>query len=308
MQFEFHARIQNQAWRLDESTGFLRCTATVLCVGVMAYDPPELPGAPPPQHGPQLLICTTPEALADPGALASLEGVPAVVGHIWQTVGSVEHSCGNTAGAPRLEGEHVVIDVLVTDAETVRRIMLPDNDPAKLSDISGGYDAVIEFAPGVTTSGEPFDGTFTRIRYNHLAIIPPGTGRGGPSVRIINRKGAHMPEFTRVKLNSGAYVRVQNEDLPALEADQKEAAKAPDASKLQDLLDKLAALNPQLEALQKEKETLVGQLQALQEQLQAAMDPGNVETAAQNLAQERDERSEERRVGKECRSRWSPYH
>ena len=26
------------------------------------------------------------------------------------------------------------------------------------------------------------------------------------------------------------------------------------------------------------------------------------------LALERDPRSEERRVGKECRSRWSPYH
>ena len=27
-----------------------------------------------------------------------------------------------------------------------------------------------------------------------------------------------------------------------------------------------------------------------------------------NLSKQLDERSEERRVGKECRSRWSPYH
>ena len=27
-----------------------------------------------------------------------------------------------------------------------------------------------------------------------------------------------------------------------------------------------------------------------------------------NISQEVDNRSEERRVGKECRSRWSPYH
>ena len=32
----------------------------------------------------------------------------------------------------------------------------------------------------------------------------------------------------------------------------------------------------------------------------------NLEIALDNLAQ--DQRSEERRVGKECRSRWSPYH
>ena len=30
--------------------------------------------------------------------------------------------------------------------------------------------------------------------------------------------------------------------------------------------------------------------------------------AAENAMQQRRKRSEERRVGKECRSRWSPYH
>ena len=30
--------------------------------------------------------------------------------------------------------------------------------------------------------------------------------------------------------------------------------------------------------------------------------------AAETLEAEAQERSEERRVGKECRSRWSPYH
>ena len=30
--------------------------------------------------------------------------------------------------------------------------------------------------------------------------------------------------------------------------------------------------------------------------------------AVKNFAKEVDDRSEERRVGKECRSRWSPYH
>ena len=38
---------------------------------------------------------------------------------------------------------------------------------------------------------------------------------------------------------------------------------------------------------------------------------GNFEQAEKNLAEAREQmakRSEERRVGKECRSRWSPYH
>src|SRR2546422_11129209 len=33
-----------------------------------------------------------------------------------------------------------------------------------------------------------------------------------------------------------------------------------------------------------------------------------VQSEGRNLAAQPDPRSEERRVGKECRSRWSPYH
>ena len=36
--------------------------------------------------------------------------------------------------------------------------------------------------------------------------------------------------------------------------------------------------------------------------------PGNLTLAAKSRTGTGGERSEERRVGKECRSRWSPYH
>ena len=39
-----------------------------------------------------------------------------------------------------------------------------------------------------------------------------------------------------------------------------------------------------------------------------AMSGGNRAGAAGNEGSEEEDRSEERRVGKECRSRWSPYH
>ena len=35
---------------------------------------------------------------------------------------------------------------------------------------------------------------------------------------------------------------------------------------------------------------------------------GNTEGVAENTEKVLSSRSEERRVGKECRSRWSPYH
>src|SRR2546425_12220717 len=41
---------------------------------------------------------------------------------------------------------------------------------------------------------------------------------------------------------------------------------------------------------------------------QKAAEPAPVNTTQQESASVSDPRSEERRVGKECRSRWSPYH
>ena len=47
---------------------------------------------------------------------------------------------------------------------------------------------------------------------------------------------------------------------------------------------------------------------AVAEALAAAHDAASAEAMEQVRAVAADNRSEERRVGKECRSRWSPYH
>ena len=57
----------------------------------------------------------------------------------------------------------------------------------------------------------------------------------------------------------------------------------------------LEALEPATRALDESQAAAERALGAAQAAIQAALD-------------RRDERSEERRVGKECRSRWSPYH
>ena len=58
-----------------------------------------------------------------------------------------------------------------------------------------------------------------------------------------------------------------------------------------------------------ELKTPVGALALLAETMEeAADDPEAVRRFAGRMRQEASRRSEERRVGKECRSRWSPYH
>ena len=58
-----------------------------------------------------------------------------------------------------------------------------------------------------------------------------------------------------------------------------------------------------------DEEQLLKKLQMLVEQAPGKQPPKNIQIFNVNVAHRLlAERSEERRVGKECRSRWSPYH
>lgn len=284
------ARVVNQQWRLDESTGFLRCTVAVLRVDVLRYLPEELEGAPAPGGDGFVRVFVPAEELAAPESVKSLEGMPATVGHIWQDVGTVGASCGNIAGTPVYRDETLFADVLVVDPETVRRIMLPVGDPERLEEISSAYDANVEWTPGIDGAGNPYHGVFRQIRYNHLAILPQGTGRAGSSVRILNnRKGAEMPT-TQIRLRAtGRTIRVENEDVAAVEELDTKAANAADPAKIQETLDQLAEVNRQMAELGKQKSELEGQVAALQDQLNAAMNPEGIEKAAEEMTEERED-------------------
>src|SRR5690606_24413474 len=106
--------------------------------------------------------------------------------------------------------------------EAVRRVMLPENDPNRLQEISSAGDWLVVFEPGTAPDGQAYDGYFVKLRYNHSALLPPGAGRAGASVRIINEREAPKMDFTRVQIRNkktGAVraVRVANEDVAELE-------------------------------------------------------------------------------------------
>lgn len=286
-------RVKNNEWRYDPETGFLRCTVIVLKSGVMEYVAGELPGMP---EGLQVArVYVSPEELSMPESVITLEGMPAVVGHVWQSTGTRNTGCGNVAGAPYVVGEEVVelyCDVLVTDPEAVRRIMLADGDEEKLVEISSAFDARVTWIPGIA-AGISHDGTFQEISYNHIALLPIGCGRAGETVRIINQKDEGKMEFTRIKVRNGTTVRVANEDVPALEADMKatdeEVKKTVDPAKLQETLDALKAAKDERDAAQKKIDELEGSVEALRSQLEDALSDTTVEAAAEQMSAEKDE-------------------
>lgn len=291
------SRIQNNTWRYDPETGFLRCTASILCAGVMTYQRDELESSNPPEGLAELRVYVSPEELADPEGIATLEGMPAVIGHTWQTSAGLS-DCGSISGAPYIQNDHLIADILLKQPEAVRRVMLPAGDPQRLEEISSAGDWGIIWEPGVSPDGEAYDGYFVKLRYNHVALLPPGAGRAGASVRIINEKEAPKMEFTRVQIRNtktgkSRVVRVANEDAPILEeamADTEEvinAAITPD--QLQAALDELTTLKEETKVKTDRIAELEGMIQTYKDQLDAALSTDAVEAAAEEMAIENEE-------------------
>lgn len=298
------ARIQNNAWRYDPNTGFLRCTASILCAGVMVYQRSELESSNPPAGLEELRVYVSPEELSDPEGMATLEGMPAVIGHTWQTSAGLS-DCGSISGAPCIESidgvPHLIAGILLKEPEAVRRVMLPPSDPQRLEEISSAGDWGIVWEPGISPDGEAYDGYFVKLRYNHVALLPPGAGRAGASVRIINEKEAPKMEFTRVQIRnkkSGQTrsVRVANEDVPMLEetmSDNEEIVNAAiTPEQLQAALDELATLRGETEEKNKRIAELEGMIQSYKDQLDSALSTDAVAAAAEEMAVENQEACE----------------
>lgn len=113
-----------------------------------------------------------------PDALRSFMLKPVTVGHppggvsasTWKdlAVGSV--------GLPTQDGDHVRADLLITAPDAINQIQ------RGTVELSCGYDCELDFTPGVTDDGQPYDGVMRKIRGNHVAIVPEG--RCGPSCKI----------------------------------------------------------------------------------------------------------------------------
>src|SRR3712207_2843286 len=78
------------------------------------------------------------------------------------------------------------------------------------------------------------------------------------------------------------------------------------SQELQQQQEELRRTNAELEAQAKTLKASEEALKEQQEELQQVNE--ELEEKASLLAEQNKKRSEERRVGKECRSRWSPYH
>jgi len=91
-----------------------------------------------------------------PESLATLEGKPVIIGtpgadsqHVWQDARiTPENTVGSVAGTPRREGDDIIADFIITDADTIEKIK-----NGELCEVSAAYRSVIdEAAPAFSTN------------------------------------------------------------------------------------------------------------------------------------------------------------
>lgn len=280
------------AWEVT-SAGALRCRARVLAVGVMQYADAEL-GALADGSGVGGML-VTPDSLGELRSLRSLEGAPVLIDqHLWQSPFGEQRDAavGYVVGSPLVELPYLLADLLITDASAIDKIKT-----RQVTDVSSAYDA-----EGIAEMGEydgqRYVGRQTQIRYNHVVLLPPGGGRGGQDVRILNiqpslrePQEAAMADPIRVRLHNGATLHVNNEDdAKAVESLDRQAAQgAVDAASVEALSGQLDTLKASQTQAEGEVARLTGELQAVKEQLAAATAPDAIEQAAQVLVHERED-------------------
>lgn len=290
------------AWEVDDN-GFLRVKTRVMSVGVMVYTREELGGSVPPElRGESAIrLLVAPDVLAEPRALRTLEGMPVTAGsHVWQSAGGEGGSAtvGSIAGSPAVEGPYLVADMVLTVPAAVSAVT-----GRQLAELSAAYDMDIVWEPG-EYDGQLYHGRQTRLRYNHTALLPPGQGRAGRDVRVLNhdkfKEEKPMPEnangaLTLVSLPGGVRVRVANEDAARVAdavENAEETAKTETTSafnqQVTDLAEQMKAAQEARQAAEAKVKELEGQLAEMQAQLQAALSPESMEQKAAEMQEERD--------------------
>jgi len=125
-----------------------------------------------------------PEEVFDPESIHSLFEAPITVGHppggYVTPINYTSVTKGQTSSDIVPEDQKFLSgSALIQDGDTLQKVLSRD-----LGEFSPGYGSVLDPTPGTTPDGEPYDVVQRKIRYHHVALLPPGSGRQGSDVAL----------------------------------------------------------------------------------------------------------------------------
>lgn len=163
------------------------------------------------------------ETVFSDASMATFAHKPVTLDHPRDDVGPANYrqlARGFTGGEVKRDGEYLVVPLMLTDADTIAAV-----EQGKRG-LSAGYSVEIDMTPGVTDSGEAFDGQMVGvIEGNHVAVV------GNP------RAGTFIGDSFPTTQEEGPQVTTKTitfDGLPLLVTDAAEAAIGKQAATIAD--------------------------------------------------------------------------
>jgi uncharacterized protein len=252
--------------------GYLRAWATIARTGVQHYT--DADGSIRREYRPEGEVAS-PESLASfAGKAITLEHPPVLL----DSANTKDYQIGFSGTEVVYDNGFVRAVMTITDDEAIKRIMRGD-----AKEVSAGYRVNYEATPGVTDSGENYDGIQKEINGNHIAVVR--RGRAGPQVKLhLDRLDAADPSlFTPIeepsmtaKVNfDGAEFEVTESVALAVTKEREDAKKSyEDMKKMYDgMMSKASEMKEEMDAMQKDMQgktdSAEGRADALAEEVES---------------------------------------
>lgn len=288
-------------WRMTDD-GFLRCTARIQQEKILQYLPDEINIKPDGFDKDTISVYVPMDSLVDADAIKSLEGAPVVAwDHTWADLDVVKDvSIGSVAGTPKIVDKFLVCDLLITDKKTIEQIKSGD-----IGEISAAYSGETVFKDG-NFDGKHYDAKQENLRYNHVAIIPVGTGRAGTDVRITNKTKTEekLPMPNEIKMvrvrarNSKKYMNMSEDsiDIHSDEVENMEETIKTSSQNMDEMKGEIDTYKAGMEDQDKMKsriQELEGEIAVFKQQIESMKTSDQqIEEAAMNMVAEQGEAKE----------------
>lgn len=288
---------------IDKDTGYLRVRARTARTGLQKYRRAD--GSVEVEYRPE-------EEVAKPETLASFGMRPVTWKHppcLLDAENTKMFQIGHAGSHVHFSDGFVEVALVVTDKKAIDNIQRKDS-PDHAVEVSAGYRVDYDPTPGITPSGEPYDGVQRNIRVNHIAIVPKG--RAGPEVRLLldsldstsavsfdqellapdSTSAFSTMSTVRVNLD-GVDVDVASDVAPLIQAFVRDSSRAITELRSENftLVEEVNTLRADLQDLESEKEAAEGRADGLQSALdeggEIKLDENNIEALLAQIPTER---------------------
>lgn len=214
VQVVFSEVVDLESTRVRTKEGFLKVGASIARTGIQEYRPQDIKVSSPKE---KVRIYRSPDQVFSEDSMDTFGSKPITNNHppsLLSSDNAKQYVVGMSDKSIQRDGELMRANLTFIDKDTIDRI-----NSGKVQ-LSNGYTADIEMSPGITESGEEYDGIQKNILGNHIALVEKG--RAGTVCRLDDSgletedKNAMNENTQSIMINDAAY-QVPNEIVPAIQ-------------------------------------------------------------------------------------------